>query len=665
MNRRELLQASAVLAASGLRLPADEAKPLSPDERIHRYLAAEVGRIGGQHPAGGGAFAAFGTPEMRRSERQRQFRDMLGLDPLPEKTPLKATVTGTLERDGVVIEKLHFQSRPGLYVTGNLYRPKAAAGKLPAVLYVCGHSNQGRDGNKTAYQDHGRWFASNGYVCLVVDTLQLGEVAGKHHGTYNLDRFWWHSRGYTPAGVECWNAVRALDYLITRPEVDPDRLGVTGRSGGGATTVWVAAVDERVKVAVPVSGMSDLESYVTNKVINGHCDCMFGYNLYRWEWSGILALFASKPLLFANDDADPIFPMDGNRRVAARLRAVYRDLGKPELFAEFVTAGKHDDSPAQRAAAFAFFGKHLKGGAEPVTVPKYEPIAGKELRVFPEDADLPKDAINATVDEGFVPAAAVKLPAGARDFPAWKAGLLRQLKDKVFRSFPPATGMGRAESGRDAEARLPAAFRPPAGVEYKEVHPEEGVEYPLYLWEKGKRATLVVLNPDDDHAKEAAFWRDRYPADTLLVIYPRGGGPNRWTRKSPPNTVERSLALLGQTVDSGRVWDVVVASSFALGLPVRAVGKRQAAVIAAYASLLAVGRDGDLLIEEVVIIDPPASHRDGPHFLGVQRVLDIPDALGLLAPDVRLTLEGAKATAFDRTAAIFKLAGAADKLKRG
>jgi hypothetical protein len=82
--------------------------------------------------------------------------------------------------------------------------------QLPAILYVCGHSGRGRDGNKTAFQDHGMWFASNGYICLVIDTLQLGEVAGKHHGTYNLNRFWWQNRGYTPAGVECWNGVRGI-----------------------------------------------------------------------------------------------------------------------------------------------------------------------------------------------------------------------------------------------------------------------------------------------------------------------------------------------------------------------------------------------------------------------------------------------------------------------
>jgi dienelactone hydrolase len=239
---------------------------------------------------------------------------------------LNAAVTGTLENGPVVIEKLHYQSRPGLYVTGNLYRPaKPPEKKMPAILYVCSHSARGRDGNKTAFQDHGMWFARNGYVCLVVDTLQLGEVKGVHHGTYSLGRFHWHSLAYTPAGVECWNGVRGIDYLVSRPDVDPERIGVTGISGGGATTIWVAAADDRVKVAVPVGGMSDLKSYVRDKVVNGHCDCMFLVNFRGWEWTTIAALIAPRPMLFANSDNDRIFPMDGNRRIMARLRDLLPD----------------------------------------------------------------------------------------------------------------------------------------------------------------------------------------------------------------------------------------------------------------------------------------------------------------------------------------------------
>jgi dienelactone hydrolase len=366
MNRRELLHLSAAGALGAFHLPDGLAADpkLTPDEMIHKYLAAEVERLSKTFLDGAKTKEEW---LQKRPQLKQQFLDMAGLTPQPERTPLKATVTRTFDRGDVTVENVHFQSRPGLYVTGNLYRPRTAGlnpaarkQRLPAILYVCGHTNKGRDGNKTAFQDHGLWFAANGYVCLVVDTLQLGEVAGKHHGTYNLERFWWHSRGYTPAGVELWNGVRGIDYLCSRPEVDPEKIGVTGISGGGATTVWVAAADDRVKVAVPVSGMSDLESYVTNQVINGHCDCMFVYNTFRWEWTTILALFAPRPLLFANSDADPIFPMDGNRRIVARLRRCYEMLGAKDKVDEYVSKGGHAYRPDLRVAIFSFFNKHLK-----------------------------------------------------------------------------------------------------------------------------------------------------------------------------------------------------------------------------------------------------------------------------------------------------------------
>ncbi len=181
----------------------------------------------------------------RRDEYRRQLFEMLGLDPLPEKTPLEPVVTGTVQADEFVVENLHFQSRPGVYVTANLYRPKTQTGPLPAILYVCGHGGVKKDGvsygNKTHYQHHGAWFARNGYVCLTIDTIQLGEIEGVHHGTYREKMWWWNNRGYSSAGAEAWNCIRSLDYLQSREEVDPERIGVTGRSGGGAYSWWVSA----------------------------------------------------------------------------------------------------------------------------------------------------------------------------------------------------------------------------------------------------------------------------------------------------------------------------------------------------------------------------------------------------------------------------------------
>src|SRR5262245_65992577 len=119
---------------------AGHAQPPTPkpgDEMIEKYLAQETDKISQRVFDGATTRQEW---EARRPRLRQEYLDMLGLWPLPEKTPLDAKVTGTVERGDVVIEKLHFQSKPGLYVTGNLCRPKKTEGKLPAVLYVCGHS---------------------------------------------------------------------------------------------------------------------------------------------------------------------------------------------------------------------------------------------------------------------------------------------------------------------------------------------------------------------------------------------------------------------------------------------------------------------------------------------------------------------------------------------
>src|SRR5205823_1819538 len=118
---------------------------------------------------------------------------------------------------------------------------------------------------------------------------------------------------------------------------------------------------------------------------------------YRWEWTTILALFAPKPLLFANSDNDGIFPMDGNRRIIERLRHCYEMLGAKDNVDEYVSKGGHAYRPDLRLAVFGFFQKHLKGDPAAKLTDAVDPkIEGKDLRVFPEDRDLPKDAINAT-----------------------------------------------------------------------------------------------------------------------------------------------------------------------------------------------------------------------------------------------------------------------------
>jgi dienelactone hydrolase len=651
---KPILPPLVVLLFAGLAL-AQKPKLPTGDEMVEAYLRRRVGVLSTHFLSGAKTKEDW---EALRPKMKEQYFEMLGLSPLPEKTPLHATITGTLERGDVVIDKLHFQSRPGLYVTGNLYRPKGNTKKLPTILYVCGHSGKGRDGNKTAFQDHGAWFAQHGYICLIIDTLQLGEVPGVHHGTYGIrnenyaitknpieNRWWWQSRGYTPAGVECWNGVRAIDYLVTRTDVDAEKIGVTGISGGGAATIWIAAADERVKVAVPVSGMSDLESYVSNKVINGHCDCMLMINTYNWEWTTIAALIAPRPMLFANSDNDSIFPMDGNRRIIERLRKCFAMYGKGDLVDEYVSKGGHAYRPDLRIAIFAFINKHLTGDARPIDDVDWKDIASSELRAFPDE--LPKDALNDKVDETFVPAAKVEPPEPGK-FDEWKKGLVAKLREKCFHGFPERIPAGKSlNKNNDQHAGFFVMTETGWAIR---VDWEEGDPKKPNVW--------LVLNEDDPVKGQPKWAEDMFEGECFMCS-PRGQDTTKWTRKNPPNYVERSFPLVGLTVDQTRVYDAI--SSFrnwhAEGPDRKWImaGRKQAGVIAAYAALFEPDVSG------VELLDPPSSHRDGPHFLNVLRVIDVPEALGLLAPRPLTVHSDDKA--FERTAEIYKRAGAADKFK--
>lgn len=603
--------------------------------------------------------------ESRQGKLREQLLEMFGLWPLPARTDLKATITGTLDLGDIVIEKLHFQSLPGLYVTGNLYRPKKVTDKLPGILYVCGHGNVVKEGvsygSKVHYQRHPQWFARNGYVCLIIDTLQLGEIEGIHHGLHRYGMWWWQTLGYTPAGIETWNGMRALDYLQSRPEVDGTRLGVTGRSGGGATSWWLVAADERVKAAVPVAGLSDLHGHVIESqgrlkagAIAGHCDCMYFNNTYRWDFETLLALCAPRPVLLGNSDDDDIFPVAGYRRPAEKAKAIYALYGAGEKFQLLETKGKHVDTPELRQGAFAWFNKHLKNETKAIDDPDPKPLTPQELKVF---ATLPADATNKIIHELFRKPARPELPQVAEVAKAWwpaqQKKWLADLKEKCFRGWPTQAPDLNEKPVEEIVAD---------GVRLRawDFISEEAV--PLRVWvmtaEKVTKPKLLVLDVLDEPAWDkwcaglgpqfqkslgsltpiardnSAFAQNRATLEkfewAFAAVAPRGVGPTRWT-DATPHTLRR-FGLLGQTLDGQRVWDV--RRALAALRPVPSLqdvprwlqGKGAAAGLALYAGLYE---------PEVVRFDLwylPTSHAEGPTFLNVRTLLDVPQAVALASP---------------------------------
>jgi hypothetical protein len=353
-------------------------------------------------------------------------------------------------------------------------------------------------------------------------------------------------------------------------------------------------------------------------------------------------------MLFANSDHDTIFPMDGNRRIIERLRKAYSMYGKLGLVDEHVSPGGHDYRRDLRVAIFSFINKHLKGDAAPVQDVTYTPLPGKQLRAFPEDGDLPKDALNDKIDEMFVPPAKAELPEAGK-FAAWKEKMIGQLRAKSFRAFPERIRVGQLVHAV-ADDKAGWRFITESGIAIR-VQWEEGDPKKPNVW--------IVLN-DDDPKEEQPKWAENLFEGECFMCAPRGLGVTAWTRKNPPNYVERSFPLLGLTVDEMRVWDAIASfREWYRQAPERTwlmAGRKQAGVIAAYAAIFEPEASG------AVLIDPPSSHRDGPQFLNVLRVIDIPEALGLLAPRP-LTIYSNDKT-FERTAELYKRAGAGDKFKQ-
>lgn len=631
------------------------------DRMIAEYFRQETARLSAT------SLADVRTKEdwlAKREEYRRQLLEMLGLDPWPEKTDLQATVTGRVDKEEFHVENVHFQSRPGLYVTGNLYVPKEVNEKLPAILYVCGHATVKKDGvslgGKAHYQHHGAWFARNGYVCLTIDTLQLGEIEGIHHGTYKYDMWWWLNRGYTSAGVEAWNCVRAVDYLQSRPEVDPARIGVTGRSGGGAYSWWIAAIDERIRCAVPVAGITDLQNHVVDGCVEGHCDCMYMVNTYRWDYPQVAALVAPRPLLISNTDSDGIFPLDGVVRVFEKTRRIYGLLGAKDQVALNITAGGHHDTQELQVHAFRWFNQHLKKDKsliETAAVPLVEPA---QLQVFPK---LPADERNTKIQETFVAAAApVAVPSAAADWQRQRDAWRDILTEKVFRGWPQeAESLDVREAfvaKRDGITLRAFDFtsQGPIRLRVYLVH-DSGLAKPELtvlnaLDARGWKEFLATLRPAFSEAlKEESLPDADEPSYRSLksmlssqkwamaYVAPRGVGPTAWD-PTPKKQVQhqRRFYLLGQTLDGMQVWDIRRAvqairtqDPFAKQ-PLWLQGERQMAGNVLYASLF----EPDLA--RVDLHDLPRSHRDGPYYLNVQRFLDLPAAVAMAADRCQVKL---------------------------
>jgi cephalosporin-C deacetylase-like acetyl esterase len=315
--------------------------------------------------------------ERRQKEIKETFLQIVG--PLPVKTPLNPRVTGVIQKDGYTIEKIIFESMPNYYVSGCLFIPDEGGGRKPAILNVIGHTQIAfRTSKSDLYQPIILNLVKKGFIVFAIDPMGQGErieytIDEKIRIGLNIRRATSeHSyvnnqcllSGYSAAKYWIWDGVRAVDYLLSREEVDPDRIGLTGLSGGGMATAYIAAFDERIKATAPAGyicgfrrllesiGPQDGEQNFYHGLANGidHAD--------------LIELFAPKPYLIVTTTRD-FFSIQGARETLREVKKAYKAYEKEKNITMVEDDYEHGYTKQNREAIYEFFQRTLDLPGDP------------------------------------------------------------------------------------------------------------------------------------------------------------------------------------------------------------------------------------------------------------------------------------------------------------
>ncbi len=294
---------------------------------------------------------------------QGRIRQAFG--PFPEKTLLNAKVTKTLTREGYRIENIVFESRPNFMVTGNLYLPTGAKSPVPGVIGVCGHSLNGKA--EKAYQSFAQGLARQGQACFLIDPVGQGERfqfldeklgSRLKGGTSEHNQMGTHQAlvGEFLGTWFAWDAIRALDYLLTRPEIDPRHIGVTGNSGGGTQTTWLCGLESRFTMAAPSCFVTTFRRDAENELPQDCEQCPPRVLALDLDHCDFLAAMAPKPVIIMAQEKD-YFDARGSTETYERLKKLYTLLGKPDNIQLHIGPDPHGYTLANREAMYRFFGK--------------------------------------------------------------------------------------------------------------------------------------------------------------------------------------------------------------------------------------------------------------------------------------------------------------------
>lgn len=576
-----------------------------------------------------GAFEGVATLDdwkVVREERRREFWQCLGLNPRPETCDPATREFSTLSGSGFRARNIGFQILPDCWSSAAVYYPEPLPEKAaPGVLYVCGHAKIGL----WHYQASAIMWARRGYVCLILDTIEQHDNPGEHHGSLMGKLDTWLAMGYTPAGAEAWNALCALQVLKSDPAVDAGRIGVTGISGGGACSFYTAVLGEDVRAVSTLCGLSTPKDAIVNGRLAGHCDCMYPHNLFGRDLAEYAATIAPRPALFCFGDLDSIYYPEETTALVERTRRIYKLYGAEDNCRLVTHACGHEDHPVFERATQEWFDLHVAGETHPVLPRGEKEFSEAETSVFQGSPPQPNRVD--LLPELFCVRSTVPLPKSAEDL----AGIRLQTLKSI--SLP--------KEREDAFLNLDKAWDQGEYFQTRHLGAVAGVRITLEIRHRkgSKKLLLSVAGAGEKFTNGWARVGLAGKSASFGGFEPRCSGlhyPVRRPIQSPAGahypdahvSLMRAMILTGQTPVTMLIEDTLLAVRHLLeldafqGVQIYLHGKGETAVAALYAALF------EERVSGVLLEDLPSTHKEGAPIPGILKVLDIPHAVGLIAP---------------------------------
>jgi len=320
--------------------------------------------------------------EAHKQKLRDQILFAAGLIPLPEKNPLHPVIFGRIERKDYSIEKVYIETLPGYYLGGNLYRPRGQQAKSAGILVAHGHWNYGRLENQVlnSGQTRAANLAMQGYVAFAYDMVGYNDTNQTPHDFGAEREALW---SFNPMGLQLWNSMRAVDFLQSLPDVDAERIAMTGESGGGTQTFLLTAVDDRVKYSVPVNMISAIMQG------GSQCENAPGLRLdtFNVEFG---AMMAPRPMLMIAATGD--WTRNTPREEYPAIRSVYELYDRAAEVETVQMIAPHNYNQASREAMYTFFNHRIQGERQDVKERQIEIEKLQDLLVW-EARALPRNAL--------------------------------------------------------------------------------------------------------------------------------------------------------------------------------------------------------------------------------------------------------------------------------